>query len=126
MVATIRRTSCRFITDISTFLRDREQARYGRAHPQTVSIFGPELINHPATVEPVFRHPNLDFASTHLYEKGHDRQSARHGCARALDGEADPGGGVEATDLRPSTIASMARSTPSRTATVSLPEPFGR
>lgn len=59
-----------FIADISGFLREREVGRYGRAHLQTVSIFGPELINHPATVEPIFRHPSLDFASTHLYEKG--------------------------------------------------------
>jgi mannan endo-1,4-beta-mannosidase len=90
-----------FITDISTFLRDREQARYGRAHPQTVSIFGPELINHPATVDPVFRHPDLDFASTHLYEKGtidnpRDTVAPALSTARLIQAAVR-----EATDLRP-------------------------
>ena len=33
-------------------------------------MFGPELLKHPALVEPIFRHPALDFASTHLYEAG--------------------------------------------------------
>ena len=59
-----------FISDVGPWLRAREQARYGRAHLQTVSIFGPELANHPATCEPIFRHPALDFATTHLYEHG--------------------------------------------------------
>ncbi|WP_206436077.1 hypothetical protein [Altericroceibacterium xinjiangense] len=57
-----------FIEDLGGWLRQREERRYGRAHLQTVSIFGPELINHPATCEPIFRHRSLDFASTHLYE----------------------------------------------------------
>lgn len=59
-----------FIDDIAPWLRRREEQRHGRAHLQTVSIFGPELINHPQTREPIFRHPQLDFASTHLYERG--------------------------------------------------------
>ena len=59
-----------FIEDLSQFLRAHEVKRHGRAHPQTASIFGPQLIENPATAEPIFRHPSLDFASTHLYEFG--------------------------------------------------------
>ncbi len=59
-----------FIADVGPWLRARETARYGFAHLQTVSVFGPELIHHPALVEPIFRHPALDFANTHLYEHG--------------------------------------------------------
>ena len=57
-----------FIEDVGPWLRGRERARHGRAHLQTVSIFGPELVKSPQTVEPIFRHPALDFANTHLYE----------------------------------------------------------
>ena len=59
-----------FIDDVGPWLRARETARYGRAHLQTVSIFGPELLTHPELTEPIFRHPALDFANTHLYEHG--------------------------------------------------------
>ena len=57
-----------FIDDVGPWLGERERARHGRAHLQTVSIFGPELVKHPAAVEPIFRHPALDFANTHLYD----------------------------------------------------------
>ena len=57
-----------FIEDIGPWLRAREIERHGRAHLQTVSVFGPELVKHPALAEPIFRHPALDFANTHLYE----------------------------------------------------------
>jgi mannan endo-1,4-beta-mannosidase len=59
-----------FITDLSEFLRALELRLHGRAHLQTVSVFGPELIKAPALCDPVFRHPALDFANTHLYELG--------------------------------------------------------
>lgn len=59
-----------FIADVGGWLRAFETARHGRAHLQTVSIFGPELIKHPVLAEPIFRHPSLDFANTHLYEHG--------------------------------------------------------
>lgn len=59
-----------FIDDVGPWLREREIARHGRAHLQTVSIFGPELLTHPELAEPIFRHPALDFANTHLYESG--------------------------------------------------------
>jgi mannan endo-1,4-beta-mannosidase len=59
-----------FIADVAPWLRAHEIARRGVANLQTVSIFGPELINHPMLAEPIFRHPDLDFANTHLYERG--------------------------------------------------------
>jgi mannan endo-1,4-beta-mannosidase len=59
-----------FIDDVGGWLRAREIERHGRAHLQTVSVFGPELVKHPAIAEPIFRHPRLDFANTHLYETG--------------------------------------------------------
>ena len=59
-----------FIDDVSPFLRALEVRLHGRAHPQTVSIFGPELVTKPWLSEPIFRHPALDFATLHLYEEG--------------------------------------------------------
>ena len=59
-----------FVSELSAFLRTLERRLHGRAHLQTVSVFGPELQRTPALCEPVFRHPTLDFASTHLYELG--------------------------------------------------------
>lgn len=59
-----------FIEDVGPWLRAREKARHGRAHLQTVSIFGPELLKHPSLAEPIFRHQALDFANTHLYAHG--------------------------------------------------------
>jgi mannan endo-1,4-beta-mannosidase len=58
-----------FITDLSEFVRAAELRRYGRAHPQTVSYFGPTLFEHPHVAEVVYGHPRLDFASTHFYER---------------------------------------------------------
>ena len=61
-----------FIHDLSSHVRDRERRRYGRAHPQTVSLFGPELWCRPHMElrEPLFRHPDLDFATIHVYREG--------------------------------------------------------
>ena len=61
-----------FIHDLSQHVRRLEQRLYGRSHPQTVSLFGPELIwrPHMPLAEPIFRHPDLDFASIHIYEEG--------------------------------------------------------
>ena len=58
------------IDDLGGSLRDLEIRLYGRAHPQTVSVFGPELVSQPALREPIFRHPTLDFANSHFYEHG--------------------------------------------------------
>ncbi len=61
-----------FIHDLSHHVRTLEQRLYGRSHPQTVSLFGPELSLRPHLPmrEPIFRHPDLDFASLHIYETG--------------------------------------------------------
>ena len=59
-----------FIADVGPFLRQLELRLHGRAHMQTVSVFGPELYWKPWLCEPIFRHPLLDFASIHLYEEG--------------------------------------------------------
>jgi mannan endo-1,4-beta-mannosidase len=61
---------CEFIHDMSTHLRQLECRLYGRSHLQTVSVFGPELdTRHGRTIaEAIFRHPDLDFATIHIYE----------------------------------------------------------
>ncbi|MDB5558918.1 MAG: hypothetical protein JWQ36_1852 [Enterovirga sp.] len=61
-----------FIHDLSAHVRALEQRLYGRSHPQTVSLFGPELWWRPhlPLKEPIFRHPDLDFASIHIYREG--------------------------------------------------------
>src|SRR5215207_2150528 len=61
-----------FIHDLSTHVRGLEERLYGRSHPQTVSLFGPELWwrPHMPLKEPIFRHPDLDFATIHLYHQG--------------------------------------------------------
>ena len=59
-----------FIDDVGPFLRELEIKLHGRAHPQTVSVFGPELGWKEWLNEPIFRHPALDFANSHFYEEG--------------------------------------------------------
>ena len=61
-----------FIEDLSTHLRAVETRKFGRAHPQTVSLFGPELKWRAAMrmEHAIFRHPSLDFANLHIYEQG--------------------------------------------------------
>ncbi|MDQ4061981.1 MAG: hypothetical protein M3145_12915, partial [Pseudomonadota bacterium] len=61
-----------FIHDLSLHVRQLEERLYGRSHPQTVSLFGPELWWRPhlPLKDPIFRHPDLDFASIHIYEEG--------------------------------------------------------
>ncbi len=61
-----------FIADVSRHVRDLEQRLYGRTHPQTVSLFGPELDWRPhlPMKDPIFRHPDLDFATIHIYMEG--------------------------------------------------------
>lgn len=57
-------------SELSQHVRSLEMQLYGRAHPQTVSLFGPVLQSHPEVADTIFRHPKLDFASTHLYASG--------------------------------------------------------
>ena len=59
-----------YIADVGPWLRDLEVRLHGRAHLQTVSVFGPELRWKPWLNEPIFRHPLLDFANSHFYEEG--------------------------------------------------------
>ena len=59
-----------YIADVSPFLRDLEHRLHGRAHPQCVSVFGPELHWKPWLNAAIFRHPALDFASSHFYAEG--------------------------------------------------------
>jgi mannan endo-1,4-beta-mannosidase len=59
-----------FVSEVSAFVRDLEVRLHGRAHPQTVSVFGPELMWKPELNELIFRHPGLDFASSHFYAQG--------------------------------------------------------
>ena len=61
-----------FIADLSAHLRGVETAKFGRAHPQTVSLFGPELKwrEEMKMEDAIFRHPSLDFATIHIYEHG--------------------------------------------------------
>lgn len=59
-----------YIGDVGPFLRKLEVEVHGRAHPQCVSVFGPELHWKPWLNQPVFRHPALDFASSHFYAEG--------------------------------------------------------
>jgi hypothetical protein len=71
-----------FIADLAEFVRRRELERYGRAHPITVSAFGPMLTDgfrsrelggttpDPRAAHAVFRHPALAFATVHTYAHG--------------------------------------------------------
>ena len=60
------------IAELSDHVRGLEQRLHGRSHPQTVSIFGPVLGEYPDEdiAGPIFRHPDLDFASIHIYRRG--------------------------------------------------------
>ena len=59
-----------YIDDIGPWLHDLETRLHGRAHLQTVSVFGPELIWKPWITGPIFRSQHLDFANSHFYEEG--------------------------------------------------------
>ncbi|WP_159469830.1 hypothetical protein [Dyadobacter sp. 3J3] len=58
-----------FINELSVHVKTLENGLYGKTHPQTVSVFAP-LIARYQMKDLIFRHPELDFASTHLYESG--------------------------------------------------------
>ena len=59
------------IHDLSTHVRQLEHRLYGRSHPQTVSLYGPELRwkPHLDLRAPIFRHADLDFATIHIYKE---------------------------------------------------------
>ncbi|MDB5351501.1 MAG: hypothetical protein JWN86_2748 [Planctomycetota bacterium] len=56
------------VAELSAHVRGIEQRLFGRTHLQTVSHFGSEP--RGALADLVFRHPDLDFATTHIYEPG--------------------------------------------------------
>ncbi len=51
----------------SRAIRDEEQKVWGWTRPQSVSVFGPDPESHGGYEELIFRHPELDFATTHIY-----------------------------------------------------------
>ena len=92
-----------FIADLSGHVRTLEQELYGRTHPQTVSLFGPELWLRPELElkEPIFRHRSLDFATIHIYREG-SIDAPRNTVAPALAmGCVVQGCLAEITDSRP-------------------------
>jgi hypothetical protein len=92
-----------FIHDISDHLRRVERQVHGRTHPQTVSLFGPELWWRPELPleEPIFRHPDLNFATIHIYREG-TIDDPRDTVAPALDmGRIVQESIAKATDDRP-------------------------
>ncbi len=56
------------VGDLSAHVRGIERRLFGRSHLQTVSHFGAEP--RGSLAELIFRHPDLDFATTHVYEPG--------------------------------------------------------
>jgi mannan endo-1,4-beta-mannosidase len=58
----------RWVTAIAQFIKQYEQERWGKRHLVTVSIFGAQP--EEGYWDLIFRHPELDFATTHVYEFG--------------------------------------------------------
>ena len=65
---TIARTLGMVISELSAHVREIERRCFGKVHLQTVSHFGAEPKGPLADL--IFRHPDLDFATTHIYEVG--------------------------------------------------------
>jgi hypothetical protein len=59
-----------FIEEIGAYLQHLEMRLHGRAHPRTVSMFGPHVMLDSRIPDSIFRHPALNFASTHFYCEG--------------------------------------------------------
>ncbi|MEQ5787899.1 hypothetical protein J3454_08350 [Erythrobacter sp. NFXS35] len=59
-----------FVAEVSDALRTEELRLHGRAHLQTASVYLPVLEKRPELADIAFRHPSLDFASVHLYDRG--------------------------------------------------------
>ena len=115
-----------FIEDLSTHVRAVETRAHGRAHPQTVSLFGPELKwrAHMAMEPAIFRHPTLDFATIHVYEQGtidHPKNTvdAALGMGRIVKASID-----EITDNRPFLDTEHGPIHTFKDRRRSLPEPF--
>lgn len=54
-----------YITEMATFIREREMALWGKTHLLTVSSATPTPENDLGQI--IYNHPLLDFANTHLY-----------------------------------------------------------
>lgn len=57
-----------WVAEIAQFTRQYEMERWGKRHLMTVSLFGAKP--DPGYSNLIWRHPDLDFASTHVYELG--------------------------------------------------------
>jgi mannan endo-1,4-beta-mannosidase len=53
---------------ISEAVRNIEMEKWGWTRPQTISIYGPNLAHGYENL--IFRHPNIDFATSHIYAAG--------------------------------------------------------
>ncbi len=73
----------RWIARLAALVREREMERWGRRHLLTVSKF--EGILDEPYQRLILRHPDLDFASTHVYAKGRiDDPTNTVDCALAM------------------------------------------
>jgi mannan endo-1,4-beta-mannosidase len=54
-----------YLTEMATYVRDLEQRRWGKTHLLTVSAAAP--VPDGALGDVIYNHPQLDFATTHLY-----------------------------------------------------------
>jgi hypothetical protein len=59
-----------FVADLGDFLRALELRVHGRAHLQTVSTFALESAAAAGLHDSLFKHPRLEFANPHFYERG--------------------------------------------------------
>lgn len=59
----------RFVEEISAHIRELELRLFNRTHLQTVSVFAPTLKRFEMN-DLIFKHPQLDFATTHFYDNG--------------------------------------------------------
>ena len=57
-----------WVTEMARFIKEYEMARWGKRHLLTVSVFGAKAEN--GYDELIYRHPELDFATTHVYVYG--------------------------------------------------------
>ncbi len=55
----------RWVTEIARFVKQYELERWGKRHLLTVSIFG--ALPEAGYIDLIMRHPELDFATTHVY-----------------------------------------------------------
>jgi mannan endo-1,4-beta-mannosidase len=90
-----------FVSNIAPWLKSLEMQLHGRRHPITASVFGPELGASPGLREVIFRHPDLDFANIHLYERGTIDKPANTVAPAIATGRLMQAAADEITDQRP-------------------------